>query len=128
MITVYIKKENWYTYAYVDLYTDEDIRNGTAAINISEYESMEFYIDFKENQYSKIEETLQIKVTLDKIITKKKDSGDDGTILGSILGTIGGIIIIIVFVAIICKSGVNCDDCCPKKVYVVEERRICKIF
>ena len=128
LITVYILKENWYTYAYVDLYTDEDIRNGTAAINISEYDSMEFYIDFKENQYSKIEETLQIKVTLDKIIPRKKDSDDKGTILGSIFGTIGGIIILLIAGVIIYNSGVKCDDCCREEVVVIEKRTICKIF
>ena len=128
LITVYIMKENWYTYAYVDLYTDEDIRNGTAAINISEYDSMEFYIDFKENQYSEIGEALQIKVTLDKIIPRKKDSDDKGTVLGSIFGTIGGIIILLIAGVIIYNSGVKCDDCCRKEVVVIEKRTICKIF
>ena len=128
LITVYIMKENWYTYAYVDLYTDEDIRNGTAAINISEYDSMEFYIDFKENQYSEIGEALQIKVTLDKIIPRKKDSDDKGTVLGSIFGTIGGIIILLIAGVIIYNSGVKCDDCCRKEVVVLEKRTICKIF
>jgi len=130
LIVVYIQREYYYTYAYIDLYTDEDIRNGTAAINISEYDEMEFYIDFKENQYSKIEEALQIKVTLDKIIPNKKGSDDKGTTLGSIFGTIGGIIILLIAGVIISQSGVKCGDCCSKEeeVIVVTNYKLCKIF
>ena len=128
MIIVYIQNEYYYTYAYIDLYTDEDIRNGTAAINISEYDEMEFYIDFKENQYSEIGEALQIKVTLDKITPNKKGSDDKWTTLGSIFGTIGGILILLIAGIIISNSGANCDNCCRTEVVVIEKKTICKIF
>ena len=87
LITVIIKKEYYYTYTYLDLYTDEDIRNSSETINLTDYESVELYLDFKEYLYSQIDESLQIKIKLDKN-SQNKDSSDLATILGSTLSTI----------------------------------------
>ena len=66
---------------------DEDIRNSSETINLTDYESVELYLDFKEHLYSQIDESLQIKIKLDKN-SQNKDSSDLATILGSTLSTI----------------------------------------
>lgn len=120
MIIVYIEKSYMYTYAYIDLYTDKDLRNGSNIINISQYDSVEFYFDFKENKFSKIDETLRITLKLDKK-PKKKDSSSIGAILGEALGTIGGIILLIIGIVICYKCGFSIDKCCKTKTYIVQD-------
>ena len=129
LITVIIKKEYYYTYTYLDLYTDEDIRNSSETINLTDYESVELYLDFKEYLYSQIDESLQIKIKLDKN-PQNKDSSDLATILGSTLSTILGLIILAVFIFLFNKAGSKLENCCKKEKITVEIEKttICIVF
>ena len=133
LMATFLDKQNYLLWAYSDLVTDEDVRNNSEIINLKTNDSVEIYIDFLENQYSQIDESLKIKVRLDKKVTPPQSKTDDtGNPLKEALSIIGAllILVIIIFLYHACGgrcSDVKCDNCCTR-YYVVKESPICMVF
>ena len=47
-----------------DLFTDDELKHGPFTINTTDYDKVELMLDFKENDYSHIDETFTVKVKL----------------------------------------------------------------
>ena len=131
LMAAFVDKQGFYTYAYIDMFIDEDIRNNSEIINLSTNDSVEIYIDFLENQYSQIDESLRIKFKQDKKPNLQNGSKTDDTDspVKEALYTIGGCIILILIVAFAFQNGARCECDCYE-YYIVEKRKrkFCIIF
>lgn len=123
-MAAFVDKQGFYTYAYIDMFIDEDIRNNSEIINLSTNDSVEIYIDFLENQYSQIDESLRIKFKQDKKPNLQNGSKTDDTDspVKEALYTIGGCIILILIVAFAFQNGARCECDCYE-YYIVKKRK-----
>ena len=105
-----------------DLFTDEDLRNRPYYDNVTDYDKVELLIDFKENEYSHIDEvfTVKVKLELKEGETEDNNSGSNTAALGGGVG--GGILGIVIIVGIIYYC------CGGEKTYEVKEKSSCLIF
>ena len=94
LIVVYHNSDEDFT----ELFTDDEIRKRAYQDNVTTFDHVELFLDFKENDYSHIDETFSVKV---KLILKegetedksKNSSSEDDSILGTTLGSsIGGLL------------------------------------
>ena len=118
LIVIYYGENDIHT----DIFTDDELRNTPYFDNVTDYDKVEFFIDFKENEYSHIDETFTIKVKLElkEGETENKDSDDKiGEIASGIGGAIGSLLIIGVLIYCCCGS---------EKTYEVKEKSTCSIF
>ena len=105
-----------------NIFTDDELRNNPYYDNVTEYDTVELFLDFKKNDYSHYDEVFSVKVKLELKqgeTQKGDDSGLSGGGIGGIVGGILGIIIIIVIFAYCCNQ---------EKTYVVKEKSSCVIF
>jgi len=95
-----------------DIFTDDELRNRPYSDNVTDYDKVELFIDFKENEYSHIDETFTIKVKLElkEGETENKDSGNKA---GKIIGDLAGIIVGILFIGVLVYF-LTCCCCCQK--------------
>ena len=124
LIVVYHNSDEDFT----ELFTDDEIRKRAYQDNVTTFDHVELFLDFKENDYSHIDETFSVKV---KLILKegetedksKNSSSEDDSILGTTLGSsIGGLLGLIIIGAIFCYC------CYGEKTYEVKEKKSCVIF
>ena len=104
-----------------DLFNDDELRNRPYYDNVTDYDKVELLIDFKENEYSHIDEVFTVKVKLELKEGEKEDD-DSGSNTGAIAGGIGGVVVILIIVFCICAY------CRREKTYVVKEKSSCLIF
>ena len=97
-----------------DLFTYEDLKLGPYSINVTNYDKVELFLDFKANDYSHIDEVFTVKVKLNLKEGEKEDEEDSSinTLFGEIGGAVVGIALIVV-IAYCC--------CCRKKTNEDEE-------
>ena len=132
LIATFLDKQNYNLWAYSDLVTDEDVRNNTEIINLKTNDSVEIYIDFLENQYSQIDESLKIKVRLDKKATPPPQSktDDTGSTLKEALSIIAGLIFIAIIIFLYFQCGGKCSDadcnCCRRVTIYYDDS--CMVF
>ena len=112
-----------------DIFTDDELRNNPYHDNVSEYDTVELFLDFKENDYSHYDEVFSVKVKLDlkgagtQGTQETKEEEDDSWLSG---GGIGGIIGGVAAIGII--IGVIACCCSREKTYEVREKSSCMIF
>ena len=112
---------------FTELLTDEDLRYSPYIVDATDYDEVELLLDFKENDYSHIDEIFTVKVKLE-LKEGKKEEGESkkdesssklDELMEGIGAVIGGIIII----------GIVAYCCCSKeKTYEVKEKSSCSIF
>ena len=105
-----------------DIFTDDELRNNPYYDNVSNYDTVELFLDFKQNDYSHIDEVFSVKVKLELKqgeTQEEDDSWFSAEGIGGILGGIVGIGLII---------GVIAFCCCREKTYEVREKSSCMIF
>ena len=123
LVATFLDKQGWYLWAYLDMLTDDDIRNNTEIINLKTNDSVEIYIDFFENQYSQIDELLKIKVRLDKKPTQPKGSGsEESNPLVEALSFVGALLLAAVMFILYYAAGGR-FDCCKEKITVTVRRK-----
>jgi len=118
LIVIYYGENDIHT----DIFKDDELRNTPYFDNVTDYDKVELFIDFKKNEYSHIDETFTIKVKLElkEGETENKDSDDKiGDIASGIGGAIGSLLIIGVLIYCCCGS---------EKTYEVKEKSTCSIF
>ena len=106
---------------HTDIFTDGELRKRPYNDNVTDYDKVELFIDFKENEYSHIDETLTIKVKLElKEGETENDSGSNSAAIGGgIGGGIAGIAMLVLIVYCCCNQ---------EKTYEVKEKSNCLIF
>ena len=104
-----------------EIITDDELRNNPYYDNVSEYDTVELFLDFKENDYSHYNEVFNVKVKLE--LKQGETQEDDFWLNGE---GIGGIIrgIVVIFIII----GVAAYCCRKEKTYEVTEKSSCMIF
>ena len=104
LIVIYYGENDIHT----DIFTDGELRNNPYYDNVTDYDKVELLIDFKENEYSHIDETFTVKVKLE-LKEGETENSDSGSSTGALAGGIGGGIacLIILFLFFYCC-------CCPK--------------
>ena len=104
LIVIYYGENDIHT----DIFTDGELRNRPFYDNVTDYDKVELLIDFKENEYSHIDETFTVKVKLE-LKEGETENSDSGNSTGALAGGIGGGIacLIILFLFFYCC-------CCPK--------------
>ena len=114
-----------------DLFTDNELRNNPYSINVTKYDKVEIFLDFKQNEYSHIDETFQVKVKLNLKTGKtdpvdNKDNSESSSSGAALGGAIGGGLGGILLLGLIgfCIYGY----CCGTKTYEVKEKSNCVIF
>ena len=118
LIVIYYGENDIHT----DIFTDGELRNNPYYDNVTDYDKVELLIDFKENEYSHIDETFTVKVKLElkEGEMENSDSGSStGTVIGEIFGGIAGLILI---------GGIIYCLCGQEKTYEVKEKSSCSIF
>ena len=109
-----------------DIFTDDELRNNPYHDNVSEYDTVELFLDFKENDYSHYDEVFSVKVKLDLkgAGTKEEEKEEDDSWLsgGGIGGIIGGVAAIGIIIGVIACC------CSREKTYEVREKSSCVIF
>ncbi len=103
-----------------ELFTYEELKLGPYSINVTNYDKVELFLDFKANDYSHIDEVFTVKVKLNlKEGEIEEDSSNNNTLIGGIGGSIAGLILIV---------GIAYCCCCREKTYEVQEKSSCAIF
>ena len=90
-----------------DIFTDDELRNNPYYDNVTDYDKVELFVDYKRNDYSHIDEVFTVKVKLQLKEGEKNKSGlGTGGKLGIGGGAIGSAIIIggLIFCCCCCKS------------------------
>ena len=111
---------------YTELFTDDDIRKSAFEDNVADFDLVELFLDFKENDFSHIDEIFSVKVKLN--LKKGENTNSTNSENKISLGKLGGLIIGIIAGLILIGSLFYC--CCKKeKTYVVKETTYsCAIF
>ena len=92
---------------------------GPYSINVTNYDKVELFLDFKANDYSHIDEVFTVKVKLNlKEGEIEEDSSNNNTLIGGIGGALGFLLIM----------GIAYCCCCKEKTYEVQEKSSCAIF
>ena len=60
---------------FTELLTDEDLRYSPYIVDVTDYDEVELLLDFKENDYSHIDEIFTVKVKLE-LKEGKKEEGE----------------------------------------------------
>ena len=112
---------------FTELFSDYEIRKRPYEDNVSAFAHVELFLDFKENNYSHIDETFSVKVKLNLKEGETEEStnsnSEDDSIFGTTLGsTIGGVLGLIII------GGIICYCCSGEKTYEVKEKKSCVIF
>ena len=94
---------------------------GPYSINVTNYDKVELFLDFKANDYSHVDEVFTVKVKLNLKEGEKEDEEDSSfnTLFGEIGGAVVGLALIVV---------IACCCCCRKKTNEDEEWSSCAIF
>ena len=111
---------------FTELLTDEDLRYSPYIVDVTDYDEVELLLDFKENDYSHIDEIFTVKVKLElkegkkeeEEIKKDESSSKSNELLEGLGGAIGAILII----------GILAYCCCSKEKEKEKEKSSCMIF
>ena len=110
-----------------DLFSDDELRNRPYRIDVTGYDEVELFLDFKEiNDYSHFDENFNVKVKLNlkEGQTEEEDEKESSSGIAALFGEIfGGIAALGIIAAIVCC-------CCNReeKTYVVKEKSACIIY
>ena len=110
-----------------DLLSDDELRNRPYRIDVTGYDEVELFLDFKEiNDYSHFDENFNVKVKLNlkEGQTEEEEEKESSSGIAALFGEIfGGIAALGIIAAIVCC-------CCNReeKTYVVKEKSACIIY
>ena len=110
-----------------DLFSDDELRNRPYRIDVTGYDEVELFLDFKEiNDYSHFDENFNVKVKLNlkEGQTEEEEEKESSSGIAALFGEIfGGIAALGIIAAIVCC-------CCNReeKTYVVKEKSACIIY
>ena len=109
------------------LFSDDELRNRPYRIDVTGYDEVELFLDFKEiNDYSHFDENFNVKVKLNlkEGQTEEEEEKESSSGIAALFGEIfGGIAALGIIAAIVCC-------CCNReeKTYVVKEKSACIIY
>ena len=111
-----------------DLFSDDELRNRPYSIDVTGYDEVELFLDFKEiNDYSHFDENFNVKVKLnlkEGQTEEEEEEKESSSGIAALFGEIfGGIAALGIIAAVVCC-------CCNReeKTYVVKEKSACIIY
>ena len=75
LISIFYKAKD----SYINLTTEKTIRNTFYEVNVSEYDTLDLLFDFKENNYSHLDEIFTINVKLEKLSSISKNESSSSS-------------------------------------------------